>query len=651
MADIFSVGITALNAFKQALAVTANNIANANTPNFSRRDITLSSDAFGTGVNVSDVQLVFDQGTAQFAQQTTSEFNQVNTFLTQLQNFEPLFDDPSTNVGKYINDTFTSLTNLNANASSTVQRNLFLNSLSNLQQRFQNVAAQIDQQRQNINKSITSAVGEANQILGTIANLNLQIANTPTNEAIDLVDARQAQVQELAKYFNFSANLDSNNNMVISLSNGLNLVEGTTNATFTTAVSSVNANENIVAIKNGATNIDVTNFISGGEVAGFLNFRSQALDASERALNRCALAISQSLNNQNKMGIDLNGNFGTNIFTDINTSGLQGSRVIANTSNGGSSVMSVAVNDLTKLTTSDYTLAVNAGNTYTITRISDGVSVSSGLIDPFPQNISFDGVTLTITSGTFNQGDHYTLSPTNQASQSMLLQMNPLTDSGKLAMAWPVAAKPVMPQQQGSTGYINVTGITDPSNAAFATSHALSPPILLKFVDSTHYSLYNATTSALIEGPIAYSPSPTQAIFPTPGGYDPGYRVALGGTCQTGDQFNIDFNSEYTNDNRNGELMSGLYTKGILDSSTNTFNQAYNLASLGVSLLTQQSQLNYNSSQALNQSAMDAYQSISGVDLEEESINLVQYQQAYQASAQVLQIAKSVFATIISAIG
>jgi flagellar hook-associated protein 1 FlgK len=115
-----------------------------------------------------------------------------------------------------------------------------------------------------------------------------------------------------------------------------------------------------------------------------------------------------------------------------------------------------------------------------------------------------------------------------------------------------------------------------------------------------------------------------------------------------GDTFDISYNQNSIGDNRNGMALASIYQNGIMDNGTVTFVQGYHMLSTDVSIQTNSAQIQHDSAKTLQKQAKDNYNQISAVSLEEESINLANYQQAYQASAQVLQAAKTVFESVIS---
>lgn len=650
MADILRVGISALHAYQSALNVASQNIANSDTPYYSRRVADFAESQFYTGVNIADVRRLFSDSANQYMQSANSKLAQSNVFLQQCQNFEPLFDDQQTNVGKFILDSLGTLKQVENNGSSS-NRALYMGKLTELVNQVQAADVEITRQLNGVNLALETEVNQVNNILSNLANINSEISVDEGQDKLTLFDQRDALIQDLATHLNFKTIAGSDNQVNISLSNGLQLVTGNRYATCATVTDPANPANRVLAIEENSTNIPIDGLIEDGNIGGWINYRAAILEPAQRALNRLALVFSDALNTQNKLGIDANGNLGGNIFTDINNVGVQGDRIIPNTDNASSGNITVSVTDVTQLTASNYQFTVGASNAYALVRVSDNSVVSSGSIGSLPQTINVDGFMMSLDSGTFTANDRYTISPTKNAAVNFNLA---LADPSELALGWPVTVN-TGTQQPGSNGMIKVVEITDTTNSAFSVANQLNPPIEVRFTvvnGVTTYSLYNADTSALIEDDIAYDPATGTDIFPTPDNYDPGYRInILGSHIQDGDTFNIQYNSNGTNDNRNTQAMAALYEAGkVLGNAGQllTFNQGYNLLCSDISITTNTAQSTYDTSKKIHEQAQNTLSSISGVSLEEETLDLSRFQLAYQASAQVLQSARAIFETIIT---
>jgi flagellar hook-associated protein 1 FlgK len=645
MSNLTTIGLNSLMAFQQALTVTGQNIANANTPYYSRRMVDFHEMRYNYGVSLGDVRRISDEAINRYDQASTSNLSSMDAYLTELKGFEPLFDNANVSIGKTLTESLSALEKLNANTGSSQNRSLYMGQLSELVNRFHALSSQMNQARANTNAQMQNDVGDVNSLLKKIASINGELSQSTTHLDPDLLDERDASLQELAKYMNFTTLLDSRGVASVTLDNGLALVKDEKAETVQMMADTINSQKLQIGIVDGAKVLPITNYIHSGELIGLMTFQNSTLDQTQHAVDRLAIGISQTFNQQNALGMDANGNLGKNIFSDINNSLAIQNRVMPNASNQGQANLSVSIADVSQLSLSDYKLSIGTGQQYVLTRLSDNKVMSSGtLSSTFPQTLATaDGFSTTINTATFAVGDQYIISPTKNGGNHIDLGTQ---DSSKLALGWPVMASNGV-QSPGSAGVIKVTDVISTTTSAFSTPKSLNPLITIQFLTPTSYQLINANNSQVMEGPLSYDPVVGANLFPTPGGYDPGYRVALSGTIQAGDDFKIGYNTNSA-DNSNGLAMAKLYQKGLFDHGALSWTQGYSSLSNNVSMDTGKAKAAYDSAQIIKAQASSRRDAVSGVALQEETMSLNDYQQYYQASAQILSTAKSVFDIILS---
>lgn len=640
---MLAIGLRGLLAFQSALTVTSQNMTNYDRPFYSRRRVDFAEALYSGGVTVGDVRRIYSEVASKNLQRTTSDFSMSEVAYDQLVQIERMLNNDKSSVGTSISDTLKTLRELNNNVGSSQSRASYLNMLNFLAGRFRASGSEIEQNQMNVNKSLQTITSTVSQITKEIAALNDQVANAQGQDISGILDKREEQVQELAKYINFYSNIDENNQLNINLTNGSALVLANQYGTISAIQDPNDSNHLLMQLNTtiGVSPLDVTHAITSGQIAGLYGLQSKLSDA-QNALNRLALTFANELNAQNKLGIDALGNWGGNIFNDINNPTIVTQRIVQNANNSGSEDMTVSITDTSQLTISDYTLLFDTATHYTLTRKSDNVVVSAGNVSSIPQQISADGFSISLNSGTIVAGDSFIVSPTKSGATSMNVS---LSDARLLALAWPVKAE--IDQQNKGTGTVKVDAIIDPTNSAFLIPNQLNPPIRIEFLTDTTYQLVDASTNAVMEGPITYDPAAgSNSVFPTPGGYDPGYTVSLSGAIKAGDKFTINYNDKMSADNRNGLAMEGLYTKKTLQNGMK-FSDAYDLLAEAISLHTRSGKIDLDSSQSLYKQSYLEFQSTSGVNEQEEANDLQRYYEAYQASAQIIQVAKSIFETII----
>lgn len=649
MSSLFDIGISSLFASKYALTVANQNVANAQNPFYTRRIVDFKEMTYGSssnGVVVSDVRRIFDDVVNKNLMRSRSSAAASELYYQEFKDFETLLDDSSTNVASYIKQSLTELNNLNINPSSIQARNLYLYQLKNVANRFNQISQQMGQKQLNLREDILANVEQVNNLTEQIAQVNEQIsksAKIKAPENMSLMDERDRLLHTLADYINFETITDQYGSVTVQIGSGVPLVSGSKTNSLITVPSANDPNMLDIAIDNAGYPGLITPFISSGKIAASMAFQQNGLDAAQKGLDRLALALALKINEQHQRGVNLNGQLGGRVFKDMNAADIASQRVIAQSTNTGSGTFSVAINDISQLPLSDYQLTFTSTTDYKLVRKSDNKEVSSGTVSSIPFELNVDGFSLTISSANFTAGDQFTVSPTRGAASYMQME---LTDPRQLALASPVVASPS--ENNRGTGIISLDGVTDITTSAFTTAGQLSPEVIIDFVSSTQYRLLNAADNSVIEDNLTYDPATGTSLFPTPGGYDPGYRVSLKGEMKAGDQFQINYNDSGLGNNSNGLLLADLYQLNLLDGGALNFIQGYNAINDDISSKTNVAKMNDTAMGIIKAQAELRRDEISGVSLEEEAMNIARFQESYEASVQILDTMRTMFDVVIN---
>lgn len=645
--SIFSIGLTGLNAAQAGLTTTSHNIANASTEGYHRQGIIQSTNAplksgsgfFGQGTTVDTVLRSYSEFLDKqvLSAQTTSSY--LDAYYAQVSQIDNLLADPTSGLSPALQDFFSGVQDVAANPASVPSRQQMLSLAQTMVSRFQALDSRLAEMRNGVDTQISDVVSNINSVSKQIAEMNQQIIyaqSDPTQPANDLYDKRDQLVADLNKLVKATTVKQTDGTINVFIGNGQNLVVGTIYQTVSAVPSLDDPQDLVVALNVGATSVTIpSSLLQGGQLGALLDFRGQVLDQTQNRLGRVATALTQTFNDQHKLGIDLNGNLGGNFFTVPNA------QVIVRTGNTGSAVITAANISMSALTDSDYRLTFAAGG-YSVTRLSD--STVSGPFATLPQTI--DGVTLTLSSGTPAVGDSFLVQPTRYGARDLAVA---IADTAAIAAAAPI--RTATGSANTGTATISAGVALDTTNAAFATAGALTPPILIRFTSASQYSVYNNTVPSapvLLEANIAYNPAVNNAVFPTPGALDYGYRVSLTGIAASGDTFNVNFNSNGVADNRNALLLASLQTQNIIGGSTANYQGAYSQIVGAVGNQTRAVKVQGAAQDSLVKQTHAAQQALSGVNLDEEAANLIRYQQAYQASGKVLQIATRLFEDLLA---
>ena len=383
----------------------------------------------------------------------------------------------------------------------------------------------------------------------------------------------------------------------------------------------------------------VTEQISGGRLGGVLSFRERMLDPASNSLGLTAISISDFVNQQQKQGMDLDGALGNDFFNVAQPAAL--------TLAGTPDIVSVSFDDVTQLTNNDYTMRFKAGSwqlTQNDTNQPVPMTGSGTAVDPFIA----DGLRFEITAAPAN-GDTYQIRPTRNGASDMQML---LANNRQIAAAAPLRS--LAASTNTGTGKISAGEVTDINNAVFqSTPGQLSPPVLVRFTAANSYDLYDNTNSAapvLLEAGIAYNPATGGDVFPSPGGLDHGYSLQLSGSHTAGDEFSSEYNTGGVGDNRNALLMSALASNKLMANGTASVTGSYNSLVADVGTGTKQAELNMLTQNRVLDQAISRREAISGVNLDDEAANLVRFQQAYQAAAQLISVANSLFDTLLNTV-
>jgi flagellar hook-associated protein 1 FlgK len=646
--NLLNIGKTGLYAAQTALSTTGHNISNVNTPGYSRQLVLqatgLPQDTgrgfIGSGTQVTTIQRYsndFLNTQLRSAQATSSS---LDTYQAQIAQVDNLLSDPATGVSPAIQDFFASVQSLNSNAASVPARNLVLSSAATLAARFQGADERLAEIGSGVDSQIEAGVNTINTYAQQLAQLNHQIAqlsNGTGQPPNDLLDTRDQLILDLNKQVKAQVTPGENNSLTISIGSGQPLVVGDRAFELGTMVNNTAGGRLEVGFVNGSKlSLLPASMLAGGELGGMLQFRSQTLEPARDALGKLALTMAVTINDQHHLGQDSAGNLGKDMFTVPAAHGFP----YPGGSGANTDVQATMV-DPTAFTQSDYKVSYD-GAAYSVTRLSDGQVTP---ITSSPQVVN--GLSFSMT-GPVAAGDSFLVRPTAVAAGGFDLN---LKDASEVAAGAPVLASAA----QANRGTVTVTkGSVDINYLTPGNALVAGAPVVLS---------YDGPTGALNGFPPTQDVTVTDAtgaattyLAGTTVPYVDGASYSFGGITMkmTGkpadkDSFTIEKSSGTVTDNRNMLLIAALQTKPITDPNGNraTFQASYAQLVSTVGNKAREVQVNASASTALLDQATTAQQNVSGVNLDEEAAALIKYQQAYQAAGKVMQIASTLFDTLL----
>lgn len=650
--SLLGIGTSALQAFRSALNTTGHNIANANTPGYSRQRVDLTSSTpqyagygyIGTGVHTDSVQRIYNSFVDSQVRNYTasaSEFQTFHHYATQIDN---VLADPDAGLSTAMQRFYSAAQDLSNDPGSTAARQAMISEGQGLVERFHSLGGWLGDMGAQVNSELKASVTDINRISSGIAELNEKIVfaygvanQQPPN---DLLDQRDQLVRDLSEHVSVTTLTQDDGAMNVMIGTGQTLVVANTTTELTTYRGAGMNGPLQIALQAGANGqVPITDQLSGGKIGGLLGFRERVLEPALNELGRTAIGLGEFFNAQHQSGTDLNGELGQAFFSFPDPQW--------DAHPGVSSSLSVAWGDISQLSGANYKLQYD-GAAWALSRTDTGEAVTmagSGTAgDPFV----VDGMRITVDAAAAG-GDTFLIQPTHSGAQSLQMLLN---DPSRIAAASPILSAAAT--ANNGSGIISAGKITDIGNPAFqASPGSLTPPVMIRFTGATTYEVYdnsNPASPSLLETVSGYDPATGGEVFPTPGGLDYGYQVKLTGSPASGDEFTLGYNSNGDGDNRNALALGQVLTGNIMGNGAESLSDVYRSMVSEVGTTTRQAEVASGAHQQLLERSLNARDSISGVNLDEEAANLIKYQQSYQAAAQVIAAANEMFNALLGAV-
>ncbi len=645
----YSIGVSALATAQAGLLVTEHNISNVNTPGFHRQQTVQSTNIpqysgigfLGQGVQVVTVKRIYSQMLDGQLMQAQTQSSQLETYYAQIKQLDNLLADPSAGVSPALQEFFNGVHDVATSPASIPSRQAMLSSAQTMVSRFQSINQRFTEIRDGVNSEIRSSVGVVNSYAQQIANLNQQIgiaqgAAGDQQPANDLQDQRDQLIADLNQIIKVSTVKQDDGSLNVFIGNGQTLVLGAQSFTLGAAPSMEDPERIDIGVSYGGSTILLPKgSLTGGSLGGLLAFRDETLDPAQNSLGRSAIGLAQTFNDQHRLGMDLQGQMGGYFFNVAGATGVPGqnalpyAKVVANVQNNvASGDPTVTLSNIANVTTSDYRLSYSGGATgYSLTRLSDNASIFSGVA--LPQTA--DGLTI-VAPGTVTAGDSWLLQPTRNGARDIGVA---ISDTAKIAAAAPILTNATFANIGSGTISAGSVNTPPPPNANLQNN------VTIAFIDATHFSVTDTTTSTVLAASVVYNPASGGTLT-----YN-GWTAQLTGAPVTGDTFTVSSNANGVADNRNALLLAGLQTQNTLAGGTTTYQGAYSQLVSFVGNKTREVEVTAKAQANLVLHTQQAQQAMSGVNLDEEAANLMRYQQAYQAAGKMLQISTSLFDVLL----
>ncbi len=327
-----SIALSALLVAQQEVGNSANNVANANTPGFSRRrpdlvpgdPIVIGRLSIGTGVDLLKLESLRDPILELRISQETQNQGRLDTTVGALQQIQVGFSSTDSGIGDAISKFFDSLQQLSTDPTNLSLRQAVLTAAGNLATNFNTEAHNLQAQRTSVDLNVVQTVGQINTLTTQIAGLNKQIANLENvhEDAGIFIDQRNEAIRQLSSLVDVSV-IQTESGIALTTSNGTPLVAGERNFQLNTQVAAGGIHQIL------AGTVDITGRITSGKLAGLLTLRDTTIPTLLNNLDQLAAGLATALNTANRTGFDLNGVAGTDLFVPLPVAGAAASLTVA----------------------------------------------------------------------------------------------------------------------------------------------------------------------------------------------------------------------------------------------------------------------------------------------------------------------------------
>jgi len=640
--SILNAAISGLLASQRSLATVSHNISNVHTEGYSRQRVNLVAREpqyvgvgyVGSGAETSSITRITDQFITTQLRTSTSSSSETNSFLTLASRVDNMLADAETGLSPSLQNFFSAIQDVNDLPSSATARQVMISEAASLAERFQFLDDRLSDLGDEVKIQLNDDISDINTIANSLAGINSRIVEAtglaggaPPN---DLLDQREVLILDLAELVTVNTVEQNDSSLNIFIGKGQPLVIGNTASSL--GVTETYEGHYEVSLTNPFSSSIITDSISGGSLGGQINFQTQMLEPAKNALGRLAIGVSETFNDQHRLGASLDGDVNTAFF-NVGAPRVSALGTAPNNVTSG-------ITDPSALSDSDYNLTYNGGNSYTLTRLSDATTtaINTGGTSPYTTP-AIDGFTMNITAGAA-ASDQYIIRPTvNGASDISVL----ISDPRKVAVAGPLKGG-VATNASGVPTNIGNAAITD-VNISTTAGVPLASNITLTFDAANN----RFDISAPPGGTLAYNPATDNAGMQFTIASAGNATFTVSGFPEDGDEFLIQNNTGADGDNRNGLLLSDLQSNRLLLNGSASYQDTYGQMVAGVGSTTRQSEISSEALEVLKEQTIEARESVSGVNLDEEAANMLKFQQSYSAAAQMISVADNLFNSLINA--
>ena len=650
MSGLLAIGTSGIMASKRMLETSSHNVANVNTPGFTRQDVQLYNMAgatTGSGVTAGQVRRINNEFLTSQIRENLTLYNRKATAAGYMSSLDSYLGNEGSVLTKGLEQFFSAVNAATVDPLSSVARQNIISEASSLSQQFHAVYGQLNSQASDLNNQMETAVTKVNSLITSIASYNdkIRISNNGTNEPNDLYDLRERAIEELSGLVGITVLNQANNTVGVYLDSGHPLVLETQYNSMKVINDPLDPNVVGLGLDNGSSVIPLSGNLNG-TIGGLQEFQAGILSTALNEIGRVATVFSEQVNNILAAGFDLGDRQGwpsSQMMADINWQPAS-DRVVPENSNTGTAEFGVTVTSQAGIVAGgEYMMAVSGGN-YDVIRSIDGVSVASGTVASLTTTPpSFDGLEMQLFSDPANiqNGDVYTVKfPVRgmpAAERIRVATSQPGSDAFMLLSVQDARQLTASDYELrvfdngGTTGY-RVTRKSDGQQVGSGTVPTTAPPgVMLADFDGLQLTINGGTLNAgeiYLLQPTRQGGNDINVINDNPS------QLALSGVASAPGDNTVARNLA---DLQSSDVIGGEYS----------LSEGYAKLVGRIAVMTSQTETARETTNSMLMKAQEERNNYSGVNLDEEAMILIRAEQAYAASAQVVASAQRIFDTLI----
>jgi flagellar hook-associated protein 1 FlgK len=667
MASLFTIGNSALAASYASMRTTGHNIANAGTEGFSRQQVELETAGstfsgggyFGRGVQIATVSRSHDQFLAREVVLSQAIAEADRTRADNLRRLETIFATGQAGIGYKAGELLNAFADVAARPQDTSSRQVVLGRAADLVNAFRMAAEEVETVQASINVDLVNIAGEVSALAKQVADINRKVvASQGQGQPInDLLDQRDQLIRSMSGSIGITTIASDDGSINVFVGGGQMLVLGTEANALEVVADRMDPTRSALNLKTVGGTVELpSELITTGRIGGLFRVQSDDLVVARSLLGQMAAALAERVNDQQALGLDLSGTDGKAIFgvgepevraSSLNARDASGVPVASYLDVNGVRRPSVQITvvDATRLRAVEYELqpaASGVAGDYTLTSLPDGSTqtIQSGAI--------VDGFQFDIVGPAPTPKDRFLLQPVGVAARYMSRELD---DPRGIAAAAPVIAM-LDPANTGTATANSLRPVSsDPTQAVHGARITFGAPT---GTGGMNYAWEQLDTLGATVAAGAGVWNPGEPISTTTWGVSQRVQwdLRLTGVPATGDIFNIAPTTVFAPNNGNAEALLALRDERFvgrdatgISGANVTDAWARTIADIGLRVQTSRSAA--ETSGIVAERAELSLKATSGVNLDEEAARLMQFQQSYQAAAKVLQVAQSIFDTLL----